>query len=143
MDAAVSDGPAGSGGLPVDARQCFGVGLLKNLCLSSAPTTDVTLSSQINTDAAGTCTQVFPQPGSPTSAPELCVIAGKALTVQGTVTVTGSRALVLIAAETLKVDSSAALDASSTTNTSPRTGAGANRGTCASPSSAGATMARP
>jgi hypothetical protein len=91
-DAAVSDGAPGSDGLPVDARQCFGVGLLKNLCLSSAPAGDVTMSSPINTDTAGACTQVFPQTGSPSNAPELCAIAGKAITVQGTVTVTGSRA---------------------------------------------------
>lgn len=74
-DAATSGGPAGSDGHPGDAQPgCFGVGLLGNLCLSSAPTIDVMLSSAINTDTAGTCTQVFPQTGSPTAAPELCAI---------------------------------------------------------------------
>lgn len=118
---------------PIDARQCFGVGLLQNLCLSKAPTAAVSLSSPINTDAAGTCTQVFPQTGSPTASPELCVIAGKTITVQGSVTVQGTRALVLIGAETVTVASSAALDASSTTSGTSRKGAGANLGACAAP----------
>jgi hypothetical protein len=122
---------------PIDARQCFGVGLLNNLCLAKAPAADVTLSSSINTDATGTCTQVFPQTGSPTAAPELCAIAGKTIAVQSTVTVTGSRALVLIGAETVVVAAGATLDASSTTNGTPRKAAGANLGACAKPGSAG------
>jgi hypothetical protein len=116
---------------PIDARQCFGVGLLK-LCLMAPPAGDRMLPSAINTDAAGTCTQVFPQTGSPTAAPELCVIAARTITAQGTVTVTGARALVLIAADTIAVASGAALDASSTTNPK-HPGPGANLGACAKP----------
>lgn len=116
---------------PIDAQQCFGTGLLKNLCLSAAPTQTVTLMAPIDTDANTTCTQTFPHTGS-TTAPDLCVIAGKTVTVQGTVTVKGSRALVLIAAETLTVMGT--LDVSSTTNTNPqRIGAAANSGSCTAP----------
>src|SRR5262245_47791695 len=82
-DAADAAVPVDSAPPPIDARQCFfGVGLLKDLCLSTAPDMDKTLSSAINTNLIGTCTQVFPQTG----APELCAITGKNLTVQGTVT---------------------------------------------------------
>lgn len=120
---------------PIDARQCFGVGLLK-LCLSAAPTGDKTLSTAINTDT-GPCTQVIGQTGSPTMAPDLCVIASKTITVQGSVTVQGSRALVLIAAETIVVSGGATLDASSTAHTNPRrVGPGANLGVCTAPGAA-------
>jgi hypothetical protein len=116
---------------PPDAQQCFGVGLLK-LCLTKPPTGDMTLSTPINTDTAGTCTQVFTQIGSPNNAPELCAITGKTITVQGTVTVQGSRALVLIASDTITVAQGATLDASSTTSPA-RLGPGANLGACARP----------
>lgn len=115
---------------PIDARVCFGVGLLGNLCLLTAPAGDKQLSTAINTDAGGTCTQVLPQTGSPTSAPELCVIAARTITVQGPVTVTGKRALVLIGADTVTVAASATLDASSTTANPQRVGGGANPGVC-------------
>jgi hypothetical protein len=129
-DAATGDSAAGLDGSPIDAGLCFGVGVLSNLCLAKVPTDAVTLSAPINTSVAGVCTQVLPQTGSPTSAPELCVIAGKTITVQGTVTVLGSQALVLIGAETVTVAASAILDASSATSGPGRTGAGANPGGC-------------
>lgn len=129
IDAAVPDDMA-STPPPIDARLCFGGGLLKNLCLTAAPTGDVTLSSAIDTGTTGTCTQVLQQAGSPTTAPELCVIAGKTITVQGTVTVQGARALVLLGAETVTVAASSVLDASSTTADPQRIGAGANPGGC-------------
>lgn len=116
---------------PPDAQQCFGVGLLK-LCLARAPIGDLTLSTPINTDTAGTCTQVYPQTGSPSNAPELCAIAARTITVQGTVTVQGSRALVLIAADTITIPQGATLDASSTTSPA-RLGPGANLGACSRP----------
>ena len=113
---------------PPDALQCFGVGLLK-LCLSAPPAGDRPLSSAINTDAGGTCTQVLQQTGSPATAPELCGIAARTSTVQGSVAVTGRRALVLIGTDTVTVAASATLDASSTN--SPRHGGpGADPGAC-------------
>lgn len=115
---------------PIDGRVCFGNGLLKNLCLMVPPAGDRTLSTAINTDGPTTCTQVLMQTGSPTMAPELCVIAARTITVQGTVTVQGARALVLIGAETVTVAASSVLDASSTTADPPRIGAGANPGAC-------------
>jgi hypothetical protein len=135
LDASVPDAIATTP--PIDARVCFGVGLLKNLCLLSPPAGDKILPSAINTDATETCTRVLPQTGSPTAAPELCVIAAGTITAQGTVTVTGARALVLIAAETIVVADGATLDASSTTKTNPRrVGPGANLGPCARPGGA-------
>jgi hypothetical protein len=136
VDAAVP-GDAATTTPPIDARQCFGAGLLGSLCLSKAPADAVTLSTPIDTDAAGTCTQVFPQTGSPAAAPELCAIAGKTITVQGTVTAKGSRALVLIGAETVVVVAGAILDVSSTSNTTPRRiGAAANASACTTPGTA-------
>lgn len=115
---------------PIDAaRVCFGVGLLNNLCLAAAPTGDKPISGAFNTDT-GPCTQVIGQTGSPTMAPDLCVIAARTITVQGTVAVTGKRALVLIGADSVTVAASATLDASSTRSPG-RSGPGANPGVCA------------
>lgn len=139
-DAAVGDGAAvpdgqGStdGAQPGDARVCFGAGL--NVCLAAPPTQALTLSAAINTDAAATCTRVLPQPGSPTSAPELCAIAGTTVVVSGTVMVTGSRALVVIGSDSVTVMGT--LDASSTTGSNPRRrGAAGNLGACPVPTAA-------
>lgn len=128
IDAAVP-GDMGPTPPPIDGQVCFGVGLLK-LCLSVPPAGDRALSSAINTDSPGTCTQVLTQTGSPTMAPELCVIAARTITVQGAVTVSGKRALVLIGADTVTVAALATLDASSTTNPA-HSGAGADPGACA------------
>lgn len=120
---------------PTDAAPpCFNTGLLGKLCLLAVPGADVTLSTPINTSTIATCTQTLSQAGSPTASPELCVITGKTITVQGTVNVTGSRALVLVAMTTLSVPAGAALDASSATASPQRMGAGANLGPCDAPS---------
>src|SRR4051812_27817305 len=117
---------------PPDAMPpCFTTGLLGKLCLAAVPTVDVTLSNAINTDNAATCTQTLPQGAG---APSLCLIAGKTIAVQGTVNVTGNRALVLVAAETLTVAAGATLDASSRTTNPQRKGAAANTGGCNNPS---------
>ena len=135
MDAAVPPDAAPPPPPPIDAPQCFGAGLLGALCLTKAPTAAVMLSTPIDTDAAGTCTQVFPQNGAATPAPELCAIAGKTITVQGTVTVKGSRALVLIGAETVVVVGHAR-PLEHDRPAPQRVGAAANASACATPSPA-------
>jgi hypothetical protein len=114
-----------------DAQVCFGSGLVK-VCLDSAPTAPVSYSgmTSLDTSNVANCTRTFPNPGGP----ELCVVAGTTVTVAGTLTVTGSRALVLIGATTLGVPGT--LDVSSTLNTNPRRGAGANTGACQNASAA-------
>ncbi|HMG51889.1 MAG TPA: hypothetical protein VK601_00380, partial [Kofleriaceae bacterium] len=127
VDASVDQGGGSDATPPIDARVCFGAGLVK-VCLGAPPSKAVNYagaSNSIDTSNATSCTKLVPQTGGP----ELCVIAGTTVNVGGTVTVTGSRPLVLIAAETLSVTGT--LDGSSTTNTNPRRiGPGANLGTC-------------
>src|SRR6185295_4574833 len=84
----------------IDGQVCFGAGLVK-VCLDSPPSNPVSYSgaSTIDTSQTASCTKTFPNPGGP----ELCVIAGTSVTVNGTLTATGSLALVLIGATTVSV----------------------------------------
>lgn len=117
-----SDAP----GDPSDARQCFGTGLVQ-VCLTAPPAGDKTLATtSLDTSSATACTQIVSQAGGP----DLCVIAARNLTVTGTVVATGTRALVLIAADTLVVQSGGTVDVSSKINGGARKGAAANTGTC-------------
>jgi hypothetical protein len=110
-----------------DAQLCFGSGLVK-VCLSSAPNRAVRYSADTLLDTTGSanCTQTMAQ----AEGPELCIIAGTTVTIGVTLTVIGSRALVLVATDSLMV--SGVLDASSTS--AGRHGAAANQGDCANPS---------
>jgi hypothetical protein len=109
-----------------DAQLCFGTGLIM-VCLSSAPNRAVSFPTDtlLDTTGSGNCTRTMAQTGGP----ELCVIAGTTVTIGGTLTVIGSRALVLIATDRMTV--SGTLDASSVS--SGRRGAAANQGSCANP----------
>ena len=125
-DGGVDPGDAMPGG--PDAQLCFGSGLV-TVCLSSAPNRTVSYPTDTLLDTTGSanCTKTMPQ----AEGPELCILAGTTVTIGGTLTVIGSRALVLVAADSLTV--SGAVDASSTTGV--RRGAAANQGTCAAPNS--------
>jgi hypothetical protein len=109
----------------LDARLCFGGGLI-NVCLSSAPNKAVSFPAGTLLDTSGTanCTRTMAQAGGP----DLCIIAGTTVTIGGTLTVIGSRALVLVATDRTTV--SGTLDVSSTSG--GRLGAAANQGDCAS-----------
>jgi hypothetical protein len=128
-DASIPDtGGSASGpdGPIADASLCYGTGLVR-VCLASAPSKAVsypTVTQLDTTDTAG-CTQTMAQ----ADGPELCIIAGTTVTIDGALLVTGSRALVLIAADSATV--SGTLDLSSTS--AGRRGAGANQGTCVHP----------
>lgn len=91
-------------GYVADARQCFGTPIM--VCLTTVPTNALNLPAQINTDTG--CTQVVTQPGGP----ELCVVAARTITVGGASHAIGARPLVLVATDTIDVQS--ALDVSST-----------------------------
>ena len=108
-----------------DGQVCFGSGLVK-VCLDGAPAAAVSYSGvgALDTSNAANCTKTFANPGGP----DLCVVAGTTVTVAGTLTVTGNRALVLIGATTVSVPGT--LDVSSALNNNPRRGAGANSGAC-------------
>lgn len=111
-----------------DARACFGAGIVE-VCLDTLPTANldlpnIAIAANINTDNDTICTRVLTQP----SGPELCLLAAPRITVVSAVTAIGDRPLVLLGLESITVN--AALDASSKVNP-PRTGAGANTGTCA------------
>jgi len=112
----------------VDARICFGAGLLLNVCLASPPDQALSLPGSVNpldTGVDANCQKIVPQ----TSGPELCVIAGKTATVSGSFVAIGKRPLVVIGADAVTVTSAGTLDVSSKINPR-RAGAGANTGTC-------------
>jgi hypothetical protein len=109
----------------IDAQLCFGKGVVQ-FCLTSAPTADKTLqATSFNTDG-NSCTQTVTQ----ANGPDLCVVAAKNLTVSGTVTATGNRALVLLGTETVTIDGNGTVDVSSRSTNPSRRGAAANFAAC-------------
>jgi len=110
-----------------DAHPCFGT--LVPICLSAIPAKpiSVTAATSLDTSQQNTCTEVIAQP----TGPDLCVIAGAAITISGPVTVTGSRPLALVSTDTITLSAAGTLDVSSTVGTTPhRSGAGANPVAC-------------
>ncbi len=95
-------GSGSDGGVdtPGDGGGCYGTGLLKICLTNPAPT--LTLGSAIDTDTEPSCLAAYPS---------VCAIGATELTVSTTVVATGSRPLVLVAADTLSI--AGTLDASS------------------------------
>ena len=99
---------------------CYGAGPGK-VCFAQAPTGTQMLNAAIDTDTAACATNVIgTSPG--------CVLAGDTVMVTGTVAVTGSKPLVLVAATTLTI--AGTLDASSHRAGGGQIGAGADPATC-------------
>ena len=107
IDAAIDtpDGPPP----PPDARACFGTFI--NICLTATPPmtymVDAVGVTAINTDT--TCTQVVAQ----TMGPALCVIAANQITINSHLQVSGSRALVLLATDSLSIGATGLVDVGS------------------------------
>jgi hypothetical protein len=111
---------------PLDARLCYGAGIVQ-VCLTAFPSGDLNLpiGGQLDT-GGGSCNLVLGQQGGPA----LCVIAGVNVTVTGNLVAVGGRPLVLIATDTLTVNASGTIDASSVSGTGARLGAGGNATQC-------------
>jgi hypothetical protein len=90
-------------GPPSDSNNCFGTGLV-TACFAAAPTGAKVLSGDIDTGTSGLC-DTDPRND------DWCVIAGASISVPGTVHVTGTKPLVLVATGT--IDIPGALDSSS------------------------------
>jgi hypothetical protein len=134
---------AGGDTTPGDASACAGMSftskLLGSVCLSTAPTTALSLSGSTTVNTAnvptGSCTQLVPQSGGPA----LCVLAGTTIDIAAGATLravgvnpigstaAGTNPLVLIATQTITI--SGTLDVSSHSNETvggaPALGAGA------------------
>jgi hypothetical protein len=117
-----------------DARTCWGSGVVQ-ICPNAAPTGTVTLSGTLDTGSAAACKPYTVPPGQ--LALDACVITAQSITVTGTLVVSGSRPLVLLASDTLRVSAGSLIDVSSTRSPS-HTGAGGNASQC-DPSGAGTT----
>lgn len=116
-DAGTSGGDGSGGG-----SQCItgaGSGALFTPCFTTLPTMDVILVGTIDTDTSNLCS-VQKQNGGP----DVCVVAGMTVTVQGNLRATGTRPLVLAAVTDLTV--MAMLDLTGGTPGA----AGANTGDC-------------
>jgi hypothetical protein len=124
--------PAGDGG-GACAGKLFTSKLLGSVCLSTAPTAQVSLASTIDTAATG-CAEIVPQQAG---GPPLCIIAGmtidvplsatlRAVSLVGGTTPTTPHALVLIATQSITIEGT--LDVSShfneTNGGTPSFGAG-------------------
>jgi hypothetical protein len=114
--------------IPIDGQMCFGAGLVKNLCVTTLPTTALTLpgaADPLDTDVDANCTQVVTQAGGSA----LCVIIGTRVTVNGSLVAIGLRPLVVLGTDEVSVSSGGTLDASSKQSPA-RKGAGANPNGC-------------
>lgn len=129
-DAVAIDAPS-SDATTADASLCFGKGIVR-VCLAAAPTGQLTPPATINTSLTSTAC------APTTNASAYCVVAAATITVTGMLRATGSRPLVLLASEQIKVN--APIDVSSRRNTDP--GAGADPAVCnpgTAPATAGST----
>jgi hypothetical protein len=107
----------------VDSQTCFGTGLLR-ICLASAPTQSLTISSATTIDTTDS-----PMCAAVTSGGDYCVLAGTTITIDGKVRATGTRPLVLIASDSITTGTQ--IDVGSHRAVTPETGAGADPSSCA------------
>ncbi len=115
----------------VDPTLCIGPNNSFLVCLPPpGPIAQLTLSGTIDTTM---CTAGFLLSIGGGGAPDLCVVSGTNITASGTVRVTGSNPLAIVATQNITIPSGATIDVSSVVGGS--TGAGANTGSC-SPGSA-------
>lgn len=133
IDAATTDGPAE---VNTDASTCYGT--FVSICLTAPPPANLTYATATVLDTDDDCTQVVAQ----TSGPALCVIAARTIHVDAPVRASGSRALVLLATESLEIGGHGMVDVGSYRDVSgPVTeilGAGRASGAlCGSPSAGG------
>jgi hypothetical protein len=111
----------------LDSQTCFGHGLVK-VCFNLLPSDPITLTSAMSpydTGIDANCPLRFTQAGV-----ELCVIAGRSVSVPSAFVAIGTRPLVVVGIEDVTIESGGAIDVSSKTGV--RKGAGANTGTCSS-----------
>jgi Calx-beta domain-containing protein len=93
-----------------DDLVCFGPLGAFSVCLDRGPTQPVTLPASINTDASGLCAAAQPVGWLGNMQPNSCFVIGTTITGSST-TVSGSRPLVLVASDTITINT--LLDASS------------------------------
>jgi hypothetical protein len=105
---------------------CLGQGADFTVCLATAPTSDLLVSSatQINTSDPSEC-----DPGATVEGNDVCVRAFGSIDVNGTLTVFGGKPFVLVATGALNVADGAVVDVSSTAGP----GAGADWTGCGAP----------
>jgi hypothetical protein len=72
------------------------------VCLDSNPS-PVSLSGSFSTDAAAQCAMPVPSSWTSSGQPAACIVEGSTINVSGTLTVTGSRPLVLAASDSITI----------------------------------------
>ena len=112
---------------PHDGATCYGTGLGVHVCLVTPPTSPFDVSGVTTIDTAAGSTDCAATIGVNTTS--YCVVAGTSITIDGFLSASGSRALLLLSLSTLDV--SGTIDVASHKNGSPQSvGAGGNSTTC-------------
>lgn len=97
----------GDGAPPDTAPGCYGTGLVRDLCLMPAPTTDLAITADrtVNTAMVGSpnCDAIIAQPGGGAT---LCMITARSIVIDTGVTLKGIGAnpLLLVATDAITVD---------------------------------------
>jgi hypothetical protein len=101
------DGAVDAPAIPPDSAHCYGT--FVPVCLTATPPADYTVSTATALDTDTDCTQVVTQ----TSGPALCVVAAQTIHIDAPLQASGSRALVLLATDTLEVGAAGVVDVGS------------------------------
>jgi hypothetical protein len=96
-------------------RLCYGTAPF-DICLPTAPSTSLTISSDtiVDTKTSPMCTAVG----------DLCVIAGTTISIQATLRATGPNPLVLLASDSITIETGGSIDVGSHRGTNAEFGAG-------------------
>jgi hypothetical protein len=123
----VGQGPASDASTTDDAGMCFGSSRFA-ICLASAPTQPLTISSPITLDTTSSpLCSAFIGDGN------YCVVAATRLAIDAGVRATGARPLVLLASDSIVIAAGATVDVGSRRarpTGAPETGAGADPAAC-------------
>lgn len=104
IDAATTDGAID---VNIDASNCYGT--FVSICLTAPPPAELAYATATVLDTDAGCTQIVAQ----TSGPALCVIAAGKIRVDAPVRASGSRALVLLATQSLQIGAQGMVDVGS------------------------------
>jgi len=130
-EGAINDAGIDTPGIPpVDARTCFGTGIVQ-VCLASAPTQPLAISNLTTIDTM-TSSMCVPTVSGGTN---YCVVAATSIMINGTLRATGAKPLVLVASDSISV--SQLIDVGSHRTPPEFIGAGADPATCMAGTPAG------
>ncbi len=113
---AVPDGPA-DGATTSDVSTCLGSGLYTVCLATQLPTTNLTVTQDIDTDSTSPCLHFQPPGWVEGGQPPACFVVGVKVTMSSSINARGSRPLVVVAIDSLTISDAIDVSASHGTPT--------------------------